>query len=343
MLSARFSKRVPVMPKKQRVTLVFDHLQSFVKNDLDILSERYEVVPFKYGGKGDIPGLARAIMGSDAVMCWFAIGFATTSTFLARLFRKRSVVVAGGWDVALDEDLGYGFTIRPNNIKKVRFALEKADLVLPVSESSKREVERITGSARMEVLYNGIDAERFVPGLGQKEDMAVTVGGITRQTIRKKGIETFVRSAEHLPEVRFCVAGRSMDDSIDHLKRIAAPNVEFLGFVPDDELLRLYQRAKVYVQVSGHESFGCSLAEGMACDCVPVATRRAALPEVVGDTGFYVEFEDPKGTAKAIEKALVSDLGPRARQRVCDLYTIAKRRDRLLGLMDGLLGSGGTR
>ncbi|MHA1664403.1 MAG: hypothetical protein ACTSVW_01050 [Candidatus Njordarchaeales archaeon] len=50
----------------------------------------------------------------------------------------------------------------------------------------------------------------------------------------------------------------------------------------------------------------------MSCCCVPVVTRRYALPEVVGDTGFYVPYYDPKSTAEAIKKALRSNKGMEA-------------------------------
>ena len=67
-------------------------------------------------------------------------------------------------------------------------------------------------------------------------------------------------------------------------------HIEFTGFVTDDELLGWYQRAKVYCQLSYYESFGMAAAEAMLCECVPVVTRKGALPEVVGETGFYVEY-----------------------------------------------------
>jgi len=53
---------------------------------------------------------------------------------------------------------------------------------------------------------------------------------------------------------------------------------------------------------------------------VPVATRRYALPEVVGDTGFYAPYNDPKATAEAIKKASKSDKGIKIRKRIKNIF-----------------------
>ena len=95
-------------------------------------------------------------------------------------------------------------------------------------------------------------------------------------------------------------------------------------------LLQYYQKAKVYCQLSTQESFGVALAEAMACGCVPVVTRKYSLPEVVGDTGFYVPYNDPETTAEAIKKALRSDKGAKARERVKKKFSEEQREKRLL-------------
>ena len=99
----------------------------------------------------------------------------------------------------------------------------------------------------------------------------------------------------------------------------------------DKELLDWYQRAKVYVQASAHEGFGITVGEAMLCKCIPVVTDRFSLPEVVGDTGFYVPYEDVKATAEMIKKALEApeEKGKMARERIIKLFTIEKREKKL--------------
>jgi glycosyltransferase involved in cell wall biosynthesis len=164
----------------------------------------------------------------------------------------------------------------------------------------------------------------------------ITVGGVSRSNLKRKGLETFVKSARLVPEARFVVIGKEQDDSINILRSIASPNLSFAGFVSDQELLQWYQKAKVYVQVSAYESFGMSLAEAMLCQCVPVVTERGALPEVVNNTGYYAPFEDEKATAKAIRTALNSDRGLLARRRIEALFSQIRREESLKDAIEAL-------
>jgi glycosyltransferase involved in cell wall biosynthesis len=145
-----------------------------------------------------------------------------------------------------------------------------------------------------------------------------------------------------VPDVRFLLAGRRCDDGIDELRRLATPNVEFLGFLPDDELFRLYARASVYVQASLHEGFGLSVAEAMSAGCIPVVTRAGALPEVVGPAGVYATSANPRAVAEAVRQALA--LGEEARvaacARVVTEFPMDRRRTALNGLIDAALASG---
>jgi glycosyltransferase involved in cell wall biosynthesis len=106
--------------------------------------------------------------------------------------------------------------------------------------------------------------------------------------------------------------------------------VIFTGYVSDELLVALYRKAKVYCQLSAHESFGVALAEAMACGCVPVVTNRYALPEVVGDAGFYVPYGDPKAAAEAVRQALKSNKGTRARERIQKYFSLKAREQKLI-------------
>jgi glycosyltransferase involved in cell wall biosynthesis len=79
-----------------------------------------------------------------------------------------------------------------------------------------------------------------------------------------------------------------------------------------------------------------SLAEAMLCKCVPVVTERGALPEVVGDTGFYIPYGDEEATAQGIREALRSDNGERARKRIENNFSLKKREMLLIKTMESL-------
>ena len=53
--------------------------------------------------------------------------------------------------------------------------------------------------------------------------------------------------------MKFVVVRPHYDNSIRKLKSIASGNVKFTGFVPDEELIKYYQKAKVYCQLLKYE------------------------------------------------------------------------------------------
>jgi glycosyltransferase involved in cell wall biosynthesis len=125
------------------------------------------------------------------------------------------------------------------------------------------------------------------------------------------------------------------DDAKLYLEQISPKNVEFTGFLPDDEILNYYQRAKVYCQLSYREGLPTALCEAMLCECIPVGSKAAGVMAAIGDTGFYVEYGDEKGTADVIRKALdlKNELGKKARERIKNSFPEKKRTDKLKNLI----------
>jgi len=318
---------------KIRVLFVYHQLSSFVRCDLEILKRHFDVKELRiptFRNPFNILKLLLWIARVDLVYTWFARSNAFFAVLFSELFGKKTLVVIGGYDVAYVPEVGYGSLLSPLERVKVKFVLRHASMVLPVSKSTAREMLRVTKPKRFEIVYNGVDVERFKP-LGEKEDLVITVANITESTIKRKGLDVFVKTSSFLPEIRFVLIGK-YDGSVQRLMKIAGSNVVFTGYLSSDALLDYYRRAKVYCQLSAHEGFGVALAEAMACGCVPVVTRRYALPEVVGDTGFYVAYNDPKATAEAIKKALNcnGEEGKAARERVQRCFSIKSREEKLV-------------
>ncbi len=316
--------------KKIRILFVYQYMSSFINRDLEILKRYFDVKEFRISNLRPL-NILKLLLNTacvDLVYTWFADVYAFFSVLFSMLLRKKSLVVVGGYDVAYIPEISYGLLLSRLKRVIVKFVLRHASIVLPVSKSTAMEMLRVTRPKKFKIVYNGVDTDKFKPS-GEKEDLVITVAIINELTIKKKGLDTFVKTASFLPETKFVLIGK-YDDSIQHLKKIAGPNVIFTGFLQEEALLDYYRRAKVYCQLSAHESFGVALAEAMACACVPVVTDRYALPEVVGDTGFYVPYNDPKATAEAIRKALKSNKGRSARKRVQKQFSMKVRGAKLV-------------
>ncbi len=78
----------------------------------------------------------------------------------------------------------------------------------------------------------------------------------------------------------------------------------FTGYVPDADLVALYNAATVFVYPSVFEGFGLPLLEAMACGTPVVCGNRSALPETVGEAALMVDPEDAEAMATAIGQVL---------------------------------------
>jgi len=319
---------------KTKILYLYKHDRSFIKRDLDLLGKHFQVMPCFFDWKKffSLPSLVRQ---SDVVFIWFVSYHALFATIFIKLFSKKLVVVTGGYDVAGEKEIDYGLMRNPISKYMVKFVLKHSDKILAVSEFNKNEIERYLGITDVAVIYNSIDSKNFLPN-GKKERIVVTVGFISNENIRRKGLETFVKAAEYIPDAKFVLIGKALDNSVERLKSISPENVMFAGFVSDEELLGYYQKAKVYCQLSYYESFGMAPAEAMLCECIPVVADRGALPEVVGNTGFYVPYGDAEATAETIKKALDApdELGKRARERIMKLFSHEKRERELVKVIE---------
>jgi glycosyltransferase involved in cell wall biosynthesis len=315
-----------------KVLFVYNNVQSrFVHQDLDGLRQRFLVVEKQLSSRRLEPvSVWRAVSANDVVFAWFASWHSFLPMLYARLLGKPSILVIGGYDVAKIPEIGYGHQC--GGLKKwvSRAAMHLARFLITNSHFSQAEANLNTGSVykHLSVVYHGIPDQFGEPPAKSRECMALTVGSVNMSTLSRKGIESFVRAAALLPHVRFVVAGRCNDNSIERLRSLSTANVEFTGWLDDRALREYYLRCSVYVQVSRHEGFSMSTAEAMLAGCIPVVTAVGALPEVVGKCGVYCS-QEPASVAAAIRQALESTEEARhnARERILTNFQPQVRAD----------------
>jgi glycosyltransferase involved in cell wall biosynthesis len=189
----------------------------------------------------------------------------------------------------------------------VDFAARRADAIITVSQSAKRDIVRHyrIDPNRIHVVHEAA-APSFRPvtdrrvrdriraryGLGKQ--IILYVGTIEPRKNLRKLIAGFARrhNAGDLPHQLVCVGpygwlSRDISEYIEQLHIESA--IRFTGYVPFDELPALYSLAEMFVFPSLYEGFGLPVIEAMACGTPVVTGRVGALDEVAGTAVEHVE------------------------------------------------------
>lgn len=332
------------MTRKKRILFVCVNMEKFVEEDLNILKRNYEVKEIRINKRiGKSPELIITalklviyILWADLSFCWFANINAYLAVLISKVLGKKTVVVAGGFDVVSLPEIDYGLIRHKKAVGRVKFVLNNASLILPFSNHSKEEILKISNPVKIKTLFLGVDTEKYRPG--NKKRIVTTIGNVKRTTLKRKGLETFVRTSARMPDVKFYLIGKQVDESaVSFLKSLSGNNLTLTDYLEQKDLINILRQTSVYLQVSAHEGFGLALAESMSCGCIPVVTKRGSIPEVVGDEGIYVPFDDVTSTESAVKKALKIDseeLNPRG--RIIRNFPIVDREKKLIKIIDEL-------
>lgn len=204
-------------------------------------------------------------------------------------------------------------------------SIHRAEKVIAVSEFTRNDIVAVYPEARrkVRVTLEGVDvlapADENPARLLTKRPYCLYVGN----AYPHKNLETLLEVAVHFPEHDFVLVGKR-DYFYARLEKMAqgrhCQNVVFWGHATDEELVRLYRGARVYLFPSLYEGFGLPPLEAMQYGVPVVAARCGSLPEVLGEAALLVAPTN-KGFRAALEGVLENEhlrkeLIMRGRERV---------------------------
>ena len=191
--------------------------------------------------------------------------------------------------------------------------IDEADSIITVSRNMKKQlIERYRADERkISVIYNGIDYSRF-PGITRKGNRKIVLflGRLTNQ----KGPSFFLQTAEKVlrkePDALFvvCGQGEKMPELITEAFELGImDHVVFTGYLSEEELVRAYEMADVYVMPSVAEPFGITALEAIASGTPSIVSKNAGVTERIRNC-LKVDYWDTLDMANKIIGVLRYDV-----------------------------------
>ena len=177
--------------------------------------------------------------------------------------------------------------------------------LVAISEGTRTDlVDLGVRHGRVVVAPCGVDAQRYVPGDKSTQPLICFVGRLDDRRKRVEDIiDAFPDIAKEVPGARLVIAGGGRREAELRRRAAGSTQVEFVGFLEEDEKIDLYQRSWVGVFPSSKEGFLLTALEAGACGTPVVTYEHRGITTVVdGETGLVV----PRGDLQKLAGAVVS-------------------------------------
>lgn len=230
-----------------------------------------------------------------------------------------------------------------------------SDLNVFVSREETDRVPRLVRLKKDSVRYGplGVDTSLYRPAESRPEEPFTLLnvcwqrrGNLERKMVPEL-LEAFAALQRDDPSARLILAGPPEDGGA-WLKGRAGElgvgaAVSFPGEIPREEKIRLMQECSLYCQVSQYEGFGLATAEAMACGAPVLVSRVGAVPEVVGECGFYVDVPSVEGILQALRRCRAArrereEKGAAGACRIREQFSFDRRREDLRRFLDEIGG-----
>ncbi len=164
----------------------------------------------------------------------------------------------------------------------VRRSVRRAQHVFAISERTKRDLIEVYGTPENKITVTPLAPDPAFQPAREHDSFLLFVSAIEP---RKQPLAAI--DAANAVGRKLVVVGPAKDAEL--AAELARRGADVRGYVPKDELVRLYQSAACLLFPSRYEGFGLPVVEAMACGTPVVAAPEAALREVAGDAAVFTD------------------------------------------------------
>jgi glycosyltransferase involved in cell wall biosynthesis len=201
-------------------------------------------------------------------------------------------------------------------------SISRADHVITVSETMKKEILSFFPKTSISVIYNGLDAApfsrvteaallAFIRKYELPKNFVLAVGHLERRKNYLHLIDAMARLRDRGHSCSLLVVGNDSGERQAIEARIESAKltgtVKFLSGLSDHEVHCAYKLCSLFVLPSSYEGFGIPILEAMAAERPMVLSDIPVFREITQDRGVYFPCDDAEAMAAAIEKVLSSE------------------------------------
>lgn len=225
--------------------------------------------------------------------------------------------------------------------------VRSADRLLTLNEATAAQIERVYGITGAEPTYAGVDTEFFHPYADEEladlrarhGDGPIVIHSTDFSPIKRTDLALRAFAAagpgNGTPPRLLVTSTREDPRTERELADLArslsvADRVEFLGFLPYEDLPRYYSLADVLLQTgtaagSGATTMSLPVKEALACGTAVVRSRATEEDVVDGVSGYLVDPADVEATGARIaallrDRARAREMGEAGRRRIVERY-----------------------
>lgn len=206
--------------------------------------------------------------------------------------------------------------------KAILLSLRKADKIIAVSESTKKDIVnifnipadtiKVTHEARSE-HFKPIKDTRLLNEIkcryNTSNDFILFVGEIQpRKNFVNLIRAYFLFSQKSTLEYKLIIVGQKVWRFKDVFSVVRDLGLEkkviFTGYVPQEDIVLLYNAASLFIYPSLCEGFGLTILEAMACGVPVVTSNIFSMPEIAGNAAKLVDPYNVEEIASGIYEVL---------------------------------------
>lgn len=223
--------------------------------------------------------------------------------------------------------------LNPIMQKYVKWIFSLADKTILLSHNWQKWYKETINTSASVVIYNGVKSyynKNSLP-LEKRNNTILFLGRLDTNKGIYDLLYSFKDVLETVPDAMLKVGGdgevRKCKEFVKELN--IETQVEFLGWVPEENKYQLFNESKIYILPSYNEGLPMGLLEAISAGIAVISTKVGGIPEIIenGNNGLLIE----PGSKKQISKSIIfllknpdksTQLGIKAKEQFLNSFDI---------------------